>query len=299
MLCDNPYVNGNHVHACGQCLGCRIKHRRTWANRLIIESTLHLHSSFVTLTYDEENEPENRELCPKHLTDFFKRYRYKIYPRRHRYYACGEYGSQTDRPHYHIAMFGTPACERGETDNIRMAKGRSCCDTCDLIHSCWGKGRIHSVAFEEKTAHYVTKYITKSLVDRSVTCRQPEFARMSKNPGIGALFMHEVASSLMEFKLDGLSDVPNAIRIGSSTLPLGRYLRRRLRLLVGKLEETPQSTHQETFDRLSSLRKVATRITPTGQGRNQALKDLILKKYKGKLVQIHQIERRNRPKDKI
>lgn len=299
MLCDNPYVNGNHVHACGQCLGCRIKHRRTWANRLIIESTLHLHSQFVTLTYDQENEPQNGYLEPQHLTKFLKRYRYTVYPRRIRYYACGEYGGQTDRPHYHIILFGAPPCERGETDNVRLSKGRSCCDSCDTIFKVWAAGRIHSVPFQEKAAHYITKYITKSRLNGASTCRPPEFARMSKNPGIGALFMHEVASSLMEFRLDGLSDVPNAIQIGSSTLPLGRYLRRRLRLLVGRSEETPQSTHQETYDRLSSLRKTATRITPTGKGRNQTLKDLILAKYKGKLIQIHQVERRNKPREKI
>lgn len=73
--------------------------------------------------------------------------------------------------------------------------------------------------------------------------RHPEFARMSNRPGLGASAMHEVASQLMTFNLDtSQADVPSALQHGGRALPLGRYLRRKLRTLVGKEPNAPEST---------------------------------------------------------
>lgn len=67
--------------------------------------------------------------------------------------------------------------------------------------------------------------------------------------GIGAAYMHEVASTFLQFNLENSeADVPSALRHGSRTLPLGRYLRRRLRKLIGKEENAPQ----EVLDSLAA-----------------------------------------------
>lgn len=64
---------------------------------------------------------------------------------------------------------------------------------------------------------------------------------MSLRPGIGADAMWDVASAVMQHKLERkeLSDVPVALRHGSREFPLGRYLRRILRARVGLPEGAP------------------------------------------------------------
>ena len=56
---------------------------------------------------------------------------------------------------------------------------------------------------------------------------------MSLRPGIGADAMVPVAYSLLRSKAE-LKDVPVSLRHGSKTWALGRYLRRRLRIELGR-----------------------------------------------------------------
>lgn len=88
--------------------------------------------------------------------------------------------------------------------------------------------------------------------------RHQEFARMSNRPGIGADFMHEVASTLLQFNLDqSEADVPSALRHGSRMLPLGRYLKRRLRELIGKEANAPQALLESLAAEMLPLRIAA------------------------------------------
>lgn len=88
--------------------------------------------------------------------------------------------------------------------------------------------------------------------------RHPEFSRQSNRPGIGHGFMHEVASSLMQFNLeDTQADVPSALRHGTRLLPLGRYLRTELRKLVGMDPSAPEATLLEAAQRLQDVRESA------------------------------------------
>ncbi|UPW40815.1 replication initiator protein [Sigmofec virus UA08Rod_6727] len=74
-----------------------------WTDRVICESLNHAESCVVTLTYNDQHLPAHGWLCKRDLQLFFKRVRkvYKI-----RYFACGEYGSKGQRPHYHVIIFG-------------------------------------------------------------------------------------------------------------------------------------------------------------------------------------------------
>lgn len=92
--------------------------------------------------------------------------------------------------------------------------------------------------------------------DARLRGRHPEFARMSK--GIGSGFMHHVASSILEFNLvEKQADVPSALRHGTRLLPLGRYLRRKLRAHVGLDEKTPQAIIDQLFNEMQPLRDLA------------------------------------------
>lgn len=80
--------------------------------------------------------------------------------------------------------------------------------------------------------------------------RWPEFARMSLRPGIGYGALHEVAHALLDDRLDGLlQDVPTSLR----GKPLGRYLRRNLRIMMGYAPEAPQVVRDTQVARLLNL----------------------------------------------
>lgn len=59
--------------------------------------------------------------------------------------------------------------------------------------------------------------------------------------------MHDLASDFMSFNLEKReADVPSALRMGKSTyLPLGKYLRKRLRVLIGRDEKIPEEVLAE------------------------------------------------------
>ena len=92
----------------------------------MIKKVFILLAYFITLTYNDESLPRTKEgyptLLKKQVQDYIKRLRnahvaylkkeqrkvhneYKITGKPIRYYAVGEYGSQTRRPHYHILLF--------------------------------------------------------------------------------------------------------------------------------------------------------------------------------------------------
>jgi len=101
----------------------------------------------------------------------------------------------------------------------------------------------------------VTKKLSKDAP--ALNGRERQQSRMSRRPGIGAGFVDEIASTLLEYDLEESPDVPAALRHGKKILPLGRYLRRRLREAVGKDPDAPQETLDEIAAEVQELRKVA------------------------------------------
>ncbi|AXH75076.1 MAG: replication initiator protein [Microviridae sp.] len=181
---------------CGQCIGCRIDKSRMWAIRCVHESKLHTSNSFVTLTYDDDKLPLHGSLQKKDLQDFFKRARH-IYGN-FRYYASGEYGDNTQRPHYHIMFFGIDFSE-----DRKLYKHNQRSDILyksDSLNKCWGLGFCTIGSFNYATAAYTARYAIKKvsgkLADEHYSRVDPrtgeflsvehEFAIMSRRPGIGS-----------------------------------------------------------------------------------------------------------------
>jgi len=80
---------------------------------------------------------------------------------------------------------------------------------------------------------------------------------MSNRPGIGALFMDEVASSLMEHEWDE-DDVPVSLAHGKGRYkPLGRYLRQQLRLKVGRSKDVPEEAKKKVARDMSEMQEFA------------------------------------------
>lgn len=105
MQCTHPIRIRGGTYPCGKCLSCRIAKSREWSARLIHELGDWQEAVFVTLTYDDEHLPPNHSLVKKDLQKFFKRLR-RYYQKPIRYFACGEYGEKTNRPHYHAIIYG-------------------------------------------------------------------------------------------------------------------------------------------------------------------------------------------------
>lgn len=258
MLCRNPYMaDAGHAYPCGQCMPCRFNRRRVWAHRIMLEATQHSASSFVTLTYCDSCLPSDGSVNKKHLQDWLKRLRKAVTPSKLRYFAVGEYGDQTQRPHYHLAMFNLPTCHYGQTRWVE--RERACCPACAVVKETWLYGNSFLGALTVESAQYVSGYVTKKMThssDPRLGTRQPEFALMSLRPGIGATAMDYVASDMMQFNLEETqADVPSALRHGSRLLPLGRYLKRRLRERIGRAPEAPENP--ELKAEMLELRKVA------------------------------------------
>lgn len=173
---------------CGQCIGCRISKREEWAIRCFAESKMHARNAFVTLTYDQGNLPYDGSLNYVHFQLFMKRLRKKCGPVR--FFMCGEYGEQYDRPHYHALLFGLDFPDRVQCNSVysNLPLYRS-----DLLDRLWGKGMctIGEVTYESARycAVYTTKKITGQRADEhyqrvipetgEVVQLVPEFARMS------------------------------------------------------------------------------------------------------------------------
>jgi hypothetical protein len=235
MLCKKPFERGGVLSPCGQCMHCRFNLRRMWTHRLILESMKHETNSFLTLTYDNEHCPADGGLRPEHTRDWLKRFRSAIAPAKVRYYLVGEYGDETWRPHYHAALFGV---------------GR---ESEEIMQSTWGKGNVFLGDLTLHSAQYIVGYVVKKMNkpdDPRLDGLPPEFARMSLKPGIGASAMADVGRELTSKHgadlIAELGDVPNSLMREGKNLPLGRYLRSKLREESG-FKPNKQPFGKETF----------------------------------------------------
>ena len=179
---------------CGQCIGCRLEKSRQWAIRCSLESQLYDNSYFLTLTYDDEHLPSSGSLVPEDLQKFLKKLRrhieYHGSDEKIRFFACGEYGDNFQRPHYHAIIYNLdiPDLKRFST-----SFNGDTYYTSEIINQIWKNGYviIGQVTFEScaYVARYVTKKITGDQADEHYNGREPEFVRMSRRPGIGAAWL--------------------------------------------------------------------------------------------------------------
>lgn len=287
---------------CGQCLPCRINRRRVWSHRMMLEANLHTDNTFVTLTYRDVDLPEGGSLVPDDLKSFLYRLREGFKPNRLRFFAVGEYGDKSERPHYHLALFGYPNCAHGQS-NYHPARGItriSCCAACDGVKRAWRKGDVLLAPLEPASASYVAGYVTKKMTakdDERLLGRHPEFARMSLKPGIGAGFMPSVAATVERYELDGV-DVPSTLRHGSRIMPIGRYLKRRLRVDCGLSPDTPEKVLQEWQEEVRSLQQIAfDTAVKEGKSVGAVVKENLFAEAEGKIVNMearYRAKRRNK-----
>lgn len=158
--------------------------------RLMHEARLHQDNHFVTLTYDDERLPPGGTLRPQDMTLFLKRLRHK-HPGL-RYYQCGEYGERTKRPHHHAILFN---CQFQDLEQISRARDAHALYASKELESTWKQGivSVGAVTFESAAycASYVTKKITGPEAEDHYRGRVPEYATMSRRPGIGRGYLEK------------------------------------------------------------------------------------------------------------
>lgn len=163
---------------CGKCPECKGQRVSGWSFRLRQEEKRSESAIFATLTYNTKHVPiadsGYMQLSRRDLQLFFKRLRKehsKTSSSKVKYYACGEYGGKTNRPHYHAIIYNA---------------------TINEINAAWRdpktKKEIGEVHFGDVTGAsigYVLKYMQKEprIPMHRNDDRCPEFALMSKRLG--------------------------------------------------------------------------------------------------------------------
>ena len=225
---------------CGHCIGCRQDQSKEWSNRLIMESLYHDFTHFVTLTYCDEyapigksfSDPETGELKQmltlrkRDIQLFMKRLRKKYSDSRIRFYFAGEYGDQTNRPHYHGIIFGLPEnkmqfipCGKSQTGNpyFRCPDIESVWTATDRPLGCNAQAAkqgmsadlLGFVSVEPAnfyTMKYVCAYVTKKLGAHPNevyirTGREAPFSLSSRKPGIGLQYLEEHPDVMKDDKI--------------------------------------------------------------------------------------------------
>lgn len=238
----------------------------------MLEAAVHAAASFVTLTYNEENKPKDGCVRPEILSGFMKRLRYHVDQPGLRFYGVGEYGDQSWRPHYHLAIFGLDHTYRPHKTAVQ--------DAWKVVHGAEDGNSLGFTMVGSLTlssAQYIAKYVTKKMTnekDPRLCGRTPEFARMSLRPGIGALSVSQIASALQDFgRLPGdHGDVPKVLTHGRANWPLGRYMRSKMRGAMGMHPGEPEDvTYKKTAELLNLYKdylndaELAEETGPTGR----------------------------------
>lgn len=97
-------------------------------------------------------------------------------------------------------------------------------------------------------------------------------------------------------------DVPLSLAHGTRQMPLGRYLRRKLRMLTGRPENTPTLCLDQQKAELQPMREAAKVSLPKALHRIPGLletqtREEIIKSSEGRRIQINAREHRNRRKN--
>lgn len=195
---------------CGQCIGCRLDYAKQWATRIMLESQEHENNYFITLTYNAENLPtkpvygidkETGEIIDqgykmvlqkKDFQDFMKRLRERYRDKgwtNIRFFARGEYGDESGRPHYHAILFNCPIPDlepffiNHEHQQVYLSP---------LIEQIWGKGQVSIGEVTYQSAAYVARYIMKKQKGETALPKdEEEFTLMSRKPGIAEKYFRE------------------------------------------------------------------------------------------------------------
>ncbi|QCS36203.1 replication initiator protein [Capybara microvirus Cap1_SP_161] len=170
MICSSPklvYLKNNcSIRVpCGHCINCRIQKSSDWATRICLELPFWDSNIFTTLTYDDDHIPSDWSIHKDDLQKFFKRLRREIeYNAKSNglevpkiaYFASGEYGDKSMRPHYHAIIFGVGLDLNNYNNELQCYYS-----DCKLIENNWSYGNVYNGCVSYDSARYTADYVLK------------------------------------------------------------------------------------------------------------------------------------------
>lgn len=243
---------------CGKCVGCAVDISRDWSYRLLMEKEISKNAWFLTLTYDEQHLPKNHQLEKEVLNDFIKKLRNYYYDfglDNIRYYACGEYGSKSGRPHYHMIVYNLPLTplefkefgvkapkEAWKYKTVGSSIDKSPLYQFDLLNNIWKNGYVVVGNVTIESCGYVARYVNKKRMSgvKNEELKKngivPEFNCMSRMPGLAVHYYEKYWKKILDNNLTFFA--------GATRLSVGR-----------SFEKWLLKYHADEFDRYKALKE--------------------------------------------
>lgn len=175
---------------CGQCAACRMDFAHELSVRAVLEAQFSTYAFFATLTYSNRCLPISKftgeaVLIKEELVRFVKRLRRRI---KCRVLACGEYGDDTGRPHFHLVIY-TDEDLRDHQDGVNVFHSK-------VIAECWPFG-MHEISLADAGCmSYVAGYVLKKCQMEADDDKFKPFRMLPRRPGLGMHYLdcHDVLS---------------------------------------------------------------------------------------------------------
>lgn len=172
------------------------------------EAQLYKDNSFITLTFSNEHLPVNYSVSVRDWQLFMKRLRKSLpQSQKIRSFACGEYGEENLRPHYHAILFNKDFSDK---QFYKRDRNGNVLYTSQQLSQIWpfGHATTGDVTFE--SAAYVARYVMKKITGEPAEAHytrmhpltgkihrvQPEFVTQSRRPGLGAPWLERFKSDV-------------------------------------------------------------------------------------------------------
>lgn len=282
---------------CNHCYACKLNKSAQKATEATLESYYYSDNYFITLTYDNENLPYKQEiqikernsddiityfndsdlhptLIPEHIKTFNNSLRKHFERLGHtgiKVIYCGEYGEETERPHYHEILINCPINPKYFYDFHIDTNFKTHWKTKE-ISDIWGKGMIDVAESEWSTVAYVARYCMKGITDLHTKeeyynmAMYPEFMRSSIN--LGKRYYEEHKNEI--YKTDEIIMKTIKGNIGSNKPPK----------LFDKWFEKEKP---EEFRKIKLSRQM--------EGERRRKNDILLRDYTDKQKQLMEIEK--------
>ena len=220
---------------CGKCIGCRLDYCRSWADRLSIEFlensgvalfiTLTYNNEHIPLCYDSDEQLVSFTLCKRDFQLFMKRLRKYFPDKKIRFFACGEYGSHTLRPHYHAILFGLSFSDFPDLRQVGQNELGQPYFSSAIFESIWqNNGFVALASCSYETFSYVCRYNLKKAYGDNIKpheLAEDSFLLMSRRPGIAGSYYDEHPECI------SLSHLSLCINRESKKISLPKYFKKR------------------------------------------------------------------------
>ncbi len=166
---EKAYKKGITSFSCGSCPECLKKKASRWALRAFYEAQEHDNNIAVCLTYDSYIRDSHGNIVGERVSDlscnkrdvqlFIKRVR-KKFGNNVKYIASAEHGKRTNRPHYHVILFGVTF---NDCVPYKRSKRGNLIYKSNTLNKLWKNGicTVDSLHVNSAVARYCTKYAVK------------------------------------------------------------------------------------------------------------------------------------------